>query len=275
MENLIITKLRKLIEHERSARSIGSLAEAEAFAAKIQDLLTAHKLSMSEIDFQAREDGEPIDWEHVDGSEVGRGGRKTKVYWRVVIAKAIAKINSCEIVNETRSHGNAFFFVGRTSDREIAKTLYLYLIELGEELVAKSARADREIQTLKFNLRNNICDYDIPDWATAAFNRWMKEYRESWKTGFGITIATRLQDRYEETLKTQAAASINAIVHIKRDALAVRTYLMGKTFRSRGRGVQGHTGNGDGYARGESAGNAVNLSPNRFREARASHLIGA
>jgi hypothetical protein len=61
MENTIVAKLRKLVAHERSTRSIGSLAEAETFAAKIQDLLTAHKLSMSEIDFQAREEGEPID----------------------------------------------------------------------------------------------------------------------------------------------------------------------------------------------------------------------
>ena len=51
----IIEKLRKLIAHEQSARTIGNIAEAEAFASKIQDLLTAHKLDMSEVDFQARD----------------------------------------------------------------------------------------------------------------------------------------------------------------------------------------------------------------------------
>lgn len=50
MENPIIEKLRKLIAMEQSARSIGSLAEAEAFASKVQELLSKHKLEMSEIE---------------------------------------------------------------------------------------------------------------------------------------------------------------------------------------------------------------------------------
>ena len=35
----VIDKLRKLIEHEKSARHIGSVAEAESFAARIQELM--------------------------------------------------------------------------------------------------------------------------------------------------------------------------------------------------------------------------------------------
>ncbi len=273
--NPIIEKLRKLIAHERSARSIGNLAEAEAFAAKVQDLLTAHKLEMSEVDFQAREDGEPIDWERVDGHEINGGGSRTKVYWRVRIAKAVAKVNSCDVVNNSASRGTAFFFVGRTSDRQLAKILYLYLVELGEELVSKAVRENREIQTLKFNVRNSISDWNIPTWAKAAFARWMKDYRESWKTGFGEAIATRLLARYEETLKAQAAISSNAIVHIKRDALAVEEFLKGKTRQSRGVSASG--GNLDGFAAGQRTGNAVNLSPNRFgaTTGRASRLLGA
>ena len=271
--NPMIEKLRKLITHEQSARAIGSLAEAEAFAARIQDLLTAHKLDMSEVDFQAREDGEPIDWECVDGKEINRGGNRTKVYWRQKIARVVAAVNSCQVVNNTSSRGTSFFFVGRTSDRQLAKILYLHLVELGEELVAKAARADREIQGLKFNMRNMISDYNIPTWAKAAFNRWMKEYRESWKNGFGDAIAARLQTRYDETLKAQAAVSANAIVHINRDALAVQNFLAGKTKRSRGIGSSNR--NGDGYAKGQSTGNAVNLSPNRLAERRPSHMLGS
>ena len=271
MENTIVAKLRKLIAHERSARSIGSLAEAESFAAKIQDLLTAHKLSMSEVDFQTREDGEPIDWERVDGSELNVGGRRTKTYWRVSIAHAIAKVNSCEVVNDTRSRGMSFFFVGRTSDRELAKILYLYLIELGEELVVKSARADREDQIRKFSEHHHIHGI-VPSWAKAAFNSWMKDYRESWKMGFGTAIATRLKNQYEESLKAQAAES-TAMIHIKKDALAVRTYLARKI--KAGRSVSGRARNDDGYARGKSTGEAVNLSPTRLPERRAARLLGA
>ena len=274
--NPMIEKLRKLIAHERSARSIGNLAEAEAFASKIQDLLTAHKLEMSEVDFQEREDGEPIDWEKVDGNEIAARSNRTKVYWRVMVARTIAKINGCMVVNDTRSRGRSFFFVGRTSDRELAKMLYIYMVELGEELCVKAAREDREVQSLKFNVHHSIHSFDVPTWMAAAFRSWMKSYRESWKTGFADAIVKRLEDRYEETLKAQAQVSANAIVHIKRDALAVQDFLRGKTKRGRGN-VRGDNSNSDGYGRGQSTGNAVNLSPNRFSGAtgRASRLLGS
>ena len=274
--NPMIEKLRKLIAHERSARSIGNLAEAEAFASKIQDLLTAHKLEMSEVDFQEREDGEPIDWEKVDGNEIAARSNRTKVYWRVMVARTIAKINGCMVVNDTRSRGRSFFFVGRTSDRELAKMLYIYMVELGEELCVKAAREDREVQSLKFNVHHSIHSFDVPTWMAAAFRSWMKSYRESWKTGFADAIVKRLEDRYEETLKAQAQVSANAIVHIKRDALAVQDFLRGKTKRRRGN-VRGDNSNSDGYGRGQSTGNAVNLSPNRFSGAtgRASRLLGS
>jgi hypothetical protein len=274
--NPIIEKLRKLITHQKSAEEIGNIHEAEAFAAKIQDLLTAHKLEMSEVDFQAREEGEPIDWEKVDGNELDCAGNKVKVYWRVTLARAIAKVNSCQIVNNTRSRGRSFFFVGRTSDRQLAKILYVYLVELGEEICTKAAKQDREVQSLKFNVRNNISDYSVPPWAQAGFRAWMKHYRESWKVGFGEAVAKRLIDRYEETLKAQAAVSANAIVHIKRDALAVTDFLKGKTQKGRGR-LTGDNSNADGYARGQQTGNAVNLSPRTFNGAtgRTSRLLGA
>jgi hypothetical protein len=273
--NPMIEKLRKLIAHEQSCRSIGNLIEAEAFAAKIQDLLTAHKLSMSEVDFQAREDGEPIDWELVDGSELNGRSNRVKVYWRVKIARVIAKINSCQVVNNTSSRGRSFFFVGRTSDREIAKILYIYLINLGEELGAKSTREDKKVQSLKFNVHNNIASYAIPTWAAAAFRRWMKMYSESWKVGYSDAIVKRLEDRYEETLRAQTQTSANAIIHIKKDALAVEDFLKGKTKKGRGR-LTYTDSNQDGYTRGHSTGSAVNLSPNTFSGAtgRASRLLG-
>lgn len=270
--NPMIEKLRKLIAHEQSARSIGNIQEAEAFASRIQDLLTAHKLSMSEVEFQAREDGEPIDWELVDSAEVAGRNKRVRVYWRIKIAKAIAKVNSCVPVNRNTS---SFFFVGRTSDRELAKILYIYMVELGEELCNKAACENRETQALKFNLDRHIQSYNVPDWAKPAFNKWMREYRESWKTGFGDAIATRLIARYEETLRAQESVSSNAIIHLKRDTLAVQDFLKGKIRRARG--VSASTGNDDGYSHGQSTGSAVNLSPRSFGRAtgRAGRLLGA
>lgn len=51
----VMELLAKLMRHEQSAREVGSLAEAEAFASKVQAMLTKHKLEMSEIKFEERE----------------------------------------------------------------------------------------------------------------------------------------------------------------------------------------------------------------------------
>ena len=263
--NPIIEKLKKLIAHEQSARNIGSLAEAEAFAARIQDLLTAHKLSMSEVDFTAREEGEPIDWEHVNGA--------TNLRWRVDIARVIADINSCSVVNQTGSRRKAFFFVGRTSDRQLAKILYEYLTQLGEDLAKKAAKDNRKEQNLRFYDTwkamlikrfgpDSVFSPD-PKHEQGAFRKWMKDYTESWKTGFGAAVSKRLKDRYEATLREQEQTSAGAIVHIKRDALAVKEFLKGKTRKSSGV-IKENDGNQEGFAAGHSTGSAVNLSPNTF-----------
>lgn len=47
--NKIKEKLRKLIAKEESARELGNLAEAEAFASKIQQLLMEYELSIEEL----------------------------------------------------------------------------------------------------------------------------------------------------------------------------------------------------------------------------------
>jgi len=275
----IIEKLRKLMAHEQSARAIDSLLEAEAFAEKIQNLLTEYKLSMTEIEFDAREEGEPIDWENVSGDEINVGGKKIRQYWRMKLANGIAEVNSCQAIGRG-ARSNSFAFVGRTTDRELCKVLYLYMVELGEELVKRCAKDEREVQKLKFNrevqklkfyLTKGIMAYDVPDWANAAFNAWMKDFRESWKSGFADAIYKRLKDRYEQALRD--ATGQNAIIHIKKDALAVEDFLKGKIRMGRSPGKA--SGSDDGYSKGKATGNTVNLNSNALPRVPAARRLGA
>ena len=268
--NRIIEKLKKLMRHEESARSIGSIPEAEAFAAKIQDLLTEYKLSMSEIEFDARDEGEPIDWENVSGDEINVGGKKVRQYWRMKLATGIAQVNSCQAIGKG-ARSNSFAFVGRTTDRELCKVLYLYMVELGEELCARCVKSEREVQKLKFNVSKGIMDYDVPTWERAAFNAWMKDFRDSWKTGFADAIYKRLKDRYDQAMRD--ATGTNALVHIKKDALAVQDFLKGKIRMSRG--ASGSRGSDDGYAKGHSTGSTVNLNSNSLPRVPTSRRLGA
>jgi hypothetical protein len=61
----LIDRLQKLIAHERSSRDIGNTAEAEAFAVKIQTMLTQHKLTMSDVEFEAQDATDPIGHDEV------------------------------------------------------------------------------------------------------------------------------------------------------------------------------------------------------------------
>ena len=265
MPSPIIEKLQKLIAHERSARSIGNQEEAEAFAERIQELLTKHKLEMSEIDFKTRETGEPVDWERVSGDELA-GSKVTQVWWRAHLANAIARVNSCEMV--LGATNTSFFFVGRTSDRHASKIFYIYLVELAEELSSKDSDREQDQQKIAFCRTSCLSSVlwrewlDDP-WTKNKFSHWMQEYRKSWKNGFGESVGRRLKERYEAELAKNADVASGAIVHIKRDTLAVQDALKGK-IKEKTQAVRSKNVNGDGYTRGRNVGDAVNLSPNNL-----------
>lgn len=268
MTDPIIDKLRKLIAHEKSARTIGNLKEAEAFAARIQDILTAHKLGMDEVAYAEREASEPIDWLRCNSEEVEGNGKRVKVYWQVELAKAIAYVNSSQMVHSGGSSGSAFFFVGRTSDRELCKALWIYLVELGNELCETAASEDRGEQYFYFRDTKNHAKA-LP-WYPVAFRAWMKDYRKAWRVGFADAICKRLYDNYAKAMKKAEGGT--AIIHIKKDALAVEAFLKKKTTRAAQPQRSGD--NKDAYKRGASTGNAIALTPNRFKPTNSGRTIG-
>ena len=269
----IIEKLRKLIAHEQSARSIGNLHEAEAFASKIQSMLDEYKLSMDEIAYSQREVDEPIDWEPVTADEIDHtetyGTKRLKTHWQQQIANAIAKANSCTLVNSTGNKGK-IFFVGRTTDRQLCKMLYCYLVALGEELCEKAAKEDVDDQYHKFCDSKGYHYNEVPKWEAVAFRGWMKDWRKSWRRGFSDAIAARLKEAHAET--EVKAAGTCALVHMKKDALDVKEFLQHKVHQGTGNGVSGS--NIDGYARGKSTGGAVALTPNRFAPKPSGKVVG-
>lgn len=258
MNQPIIDKIRKLLAHEKSARAIGSIKEAQAFMAKVQELLDQHKLGMDEVDFDAREEGEPINAEHVGAADEAAGFRcGKKSLWQIHLAMAIADCNNCQVV---LSVGNALYFVGRTSDRQICKMLFIYLIELAFHLNELAADQDRDSQKLQY--AQSLKSWQ--DWDAAAFRHWMKDYRRSWYTGFKLAVCSRLYTS-QNAMRTAMQANPAAIIHLKKDAELIKDFMhdVMKTKKS-ARSLAKSGRNEAGFARGKSQGNAINLSPNRF-----------
>ena len=133
MEKQIIEKLRKLLAlaNDRAATE----AEAQAAMGKVQQLLAAHKLSMSDL-------------ETSDNEEVGRDGihigRKS---WQFFLYAAAAKV----CFSMALQSGQSVMIVGRLSDVAAAKCLGEYLCSTGLKML-KAASLSGKAQSNSWKL---------------------------------------------------------------------------------------------------------------------------
>lgn len=145
----VIDKIRKLIRHERSARGIGSAAEAEAFAGKIHELLLQHKISMSEVTVD-----DEAEQARVGEEEIPTGGKPR--YGSVrrednCLMNVVAKHHFCQAI--VISGTNLIVLVGAEEDRAVVTEMFQFLsstmkrLARLEEEKAKAAR--RSIRKFK------------------------------------------------------------------------------------------------------------------------------
>lgn len=122
----IIDKIKKLIRHEQSARVCSTPQEAEAFAARIQELLIKHKIEMSEV----RVDDEP---EEKVGEETVAAGRTIR-YGRGAsvpaadsrLMRVVAEAHFCQAIGIPQS--NTVLVVGAEEDRAVAVEMFRFLV---------------------------------------------------------------------------------------------------------------------------------------------------
>jgi hypothetical protein len=126
MSTAIHEKLKKLIAHEQSARNIGSLSEAEIFAAKIQEMLLTHKLSLDEIELEAEEHNEPIGEEYVHADDTDHLYRDHSQAKMGPLANVIANAFFCRVIY----HGTSIVFIGRETNRRAVIDLYKLLVAI-------------------------------------------------------------------------------------------------------------------------------------------------
>ncbi|HKV42546.1 MAG TPA: DUF2786 domain-containing protein [Blastocatellia bacterium] len=118
----ILDKIVKLIRYADSARSIGNVAEAEAFAARINDMLIKHKLSIGDIEREGSSEG-GIAVQLLDLADLGLGDSQERVFWSEGLAVAIAIHHFCTVL--VHPQGREIYFVGRNEDRQIAMYIYI------------------------------------------------------------------------------------------------------------------------------------------------------
>lgn len=271
----IIEKLQKLIAHEQSARKIGNQAEAEAFAGRIQELLTKHKLSMGDLEFDQQEAAEPIKREHVKMSDVGLKNDHKRVQWTEYLASGIAEVNCCRAL--VFPGWNGITIVGRESDRQAVIWLFGFLARTAQDLATKEAKTYRD--TPDFTLDSLVAVVKRGIETKSAEARAVKRFKSSFLLGFAVAVVRRLEEQKKATAgAAEMQAAVNAaggrstaLARIDRADKAVKDFVESEvkgTARERKVDVEGH-----GFSRGFDAGQKANITGKVLGEGKATSAI--
>lgn len=241
MSSEILEKIQKLHAHAESAASLGNEHEAQAFAAKVQQLLTAYKLSLADLSRESVKKDEPINAQYLTWEMLGLPTKKARVAWVERLAMLCGDAYYCQFL-VSRSFGQLGLFVGTDTDREVATFMFVTLARYLHKLAAD--------EYIKF-FYANVVDGHLPP--------HLRGYKESFLAGF----LNRLRERFAEETADQKAASTTAIVLVKRDALAkAKAWSEGEGWTQSVRGLGLDAGNKAGWAAGRAVANAVSLRPN-------------
>ncbi len=238
----VIEKLRKIKAHSESAEKIGSMDEAEAFAAMFQQLLLRHKLEATDIEFEEEEKEEPVEEHIVEWQDIQFGHKR--VGWVERLASIVAKAHFCRIM--VCSGSSRITLVGRQSDIEIAEFMLVTLVRIADKLVRKECRKYR-----KENPGANT-----------------KGYRVSFMRGF----IERLAERYREERHSAEVSTSTALVRINRAETAVTTYMDRYTKLASAVG-QSNKHNAEGRRRGRAVASSLNLKANGVKAGRSSNQL--
>lgn len=235
-EEKVIDRVKKLLA--KAHDSAVTLEEAETFAAKAAELLEKYKLSMSDVEFAAQAETDPVkDW-YVDPTDLGMKRKKSRDAVHERLATVVAQAHMCDTVVIPGS--NAFYVVGRKMDAEIAIFMFHYLaatldIMSTREYAAYFRKCQRQGDVTR-----------------------ARGFRESYRLGFVSSIARRYREREEERRRVDGKGV--ALVRIGAERAAVQDFMKQemktkKTAMARGRGAS----HGEGVIAGAHAGNAVDL----------------
>jgi hypothetical protein len=268
----LLEKIAKLKAHAESAKTIGSEAEAEAFAAKVNAMLLEHKLSMTDVEMVDLE-ADPIDIHLVNlrgYPDIKRVRRR--VEWQENLAAVIADAHFCRIMVYPST--NYISFVGRKSDAEIAEYMWVTMVRAAQKLAFDgyarfTTDAVKECRWCKLQKKQHRQHGDNyycigtrsmtifePNWAKA------RGYKESFLQAF----ITRLFYRFREE-RQKAAGSETAMVRLGNIMQKVAQFVENQKTGKAGALGGKNTFNAHGQRDGKAAADRIGLQTNALESA--------
>lgn len=192
VDKKIISTLRKLIAKQESLQEAGSEAEAQLFAAKVQELLLQHKLSLTEV--EAEEEAVT----QVVGDGLFRYGphKSRRVRWQENLAAILADAFGCKILVGAGS--NTMRVIGRELDRELFLWMFRYL-------AAVLVRTENSEYWKLYSRLERAAGFAGRGATDATYG-----FRESYRTGFLNRLHQRLEER--KAAAVAAAQTTTALV---------------------------------------------------------------
>lgn len=237
VEEKLIGKIRKLIllsKHNENEN------EAALAAAKAQELLIMHNLSIAEIELASSEPEEQVDVKEYDTK---KEGRKTEDKWKIMLAFSVSKANLCKTVHHS-GYRSYLSWIGKPSNVEVAIYMFETLVNDIEFF------ADRKWRHI-LRLRELEQDYGMELFTDHNLRRI---HGRAWKNAFYdgavFAISSRLQQGKDELRQNE---NVSALILHNDDAI-------NKFIEERWNNLRSYkysASYGPGYGEGVATGNKI------------------
>jgi hypothetical protein len=244
-EEKVVDKIRKLHAHAESAQKIGNRAEAEAFAAMVNQMLLKHNLDMCVLEWEQRGVEDPIEEMGIDFPANGLPRKRARCQWSEEMAAIIARAHFCKILVMPGS--NKIFLVGHRSNREVAEYLFVTMHKLADRLADRAY--DVYFREMK---RQGDC--------TRA-----RGFRSAWLLGFIRGLAERFAE--ERRKSDQSAVGTTALIRVNQTLAVVEKWYadrLGKNARTAA-SLNSYRIHSEGIRRGYEAAREVSLRANAIK----------
>jgi hypothetical protein len=224
MDSKIIERVRALFALAKSDNE----HEATAAMKQAMRLMERHRISEAEVASAQQSAGEePICHDTVFVSE------KRKVPWKIRLANSIARANACKAwTNPTNDKRFVQRIIGSTSDIEMVKVMFAWLVLTGEKLAHSGVRRR-------------------PEWLTA--QKWKGDFLFGFAEGIGEQLL-RAKEEVRAEAKTTSSAAI--VLLVRQDERVMEVYKAMPGMRNMNLGPRNTS---EGYVSGRIAGKNVHL----------------
>lgn len=159
-QNVIISRIKKLMRHAESAKQLGSLEEAEVFSAKVEELMIEYNIELSQVKLEENE-GEFDKWMY--GEKVSYKDNQAGQRWRLNLVEVLCEYNFCNYTWNAYSH--TFRVYGRMENVDTVVWMYNFL-SIGLLRLAQEAHVKRDTMD-QVMYRQNRYSF-LKDWLIGA-----------------------------------------------------------------------------------------------------------